>query len=86
VSARIRLRALRRQVDAEKWLSVEDGGYFALGLAAVGDRAGALDILERVRPRDAELYLILHRPGFDPLWSDIRFRRLLEEAGAGVTR
>lgn len=86
VSARIRLRALRKQVDAVKWLGAEDGGYMALGHAAVGDRASALDILERVRPRDAELYLILHRPGFDALWGDIRFRRLLEESGAGVTK
>ena len=85
-TARTVIRALRRQVESSKSISAEDGGYVALGLVAVGDRPGALDVLERVRPRDAELYLILHRPGFDQLWAEIRFRRLLEAAGAGVTR
>jgi hypothetical protein len=86
VSARTRIRALRKQVESRKWVSVQDGGYVALGLVAIGDRDGALDLLERVRPRDAELYLILHRPGFDPLWADARFSRLLSASGAGVAR
>jgi tetratricopeptide (TPR) repeat protein len=86
VSARTRIRALRRQVESRKWISVEDGGYVALGLVAIGDRNGALDLLERVRPRDAELYLILHRPGFDPLWADVRFSRLLAASGGGVAK
>jgi hypothetical protein len=86
VRARVRIRRLRRELESRKWVSVEDGGYVALGMVAIGDRSGALDLLERVRPRDAELYLILHRPVFDPLWADIRFRRLLEAAGAGLAR
>jgi tetratricopeptide (TPR) repeat protein len=86
VRARVRIRRLRRELESRKWISVEDGGYVALGMVAIGDRSGALDLLERVRPRDAELYLILHRPVFDPLWADIRFRRLLEAAGAGLAK
>jgi tetratricopeptide (TPR) repeat protein len=86
VSAREHIKALRRQVELKKWVSANDGGYVALGLVAVGDRAGALKILERVRPRDEELHLILRRPGFDPLWTDLRFRRLLEASSAGVTK
>jgi tetratricopeptide (TPR) repeat protein len=85
-SARTSIRMLRRQLESKKWISVDDGGYVALGMVAIGDRSGALDILERVRPRDAELYLILHRPGFDPLWADIRFSRLLAASGAGVAK
>jgi Tfp pilus assembly protein PilF/TolB-like protein len=86
VSARTRIRALRRKIESRKRISVDDGGYVALGLVAIGDRDGALDVLERVRPRDAELYLVLHRPGFDPLWADVRFSRLLAESGAGVAK
>jgi tetratricopeptide (TPR) repeat protein len=85
-SARTSIRMLRRQLESRKWVSVDDGGYVALGLVAIGDRDGALDVLERVRPRDAELYLILHRPGFDPLWVDSRFSRLLAASGAGVAK
>lgn len=73
-------------LDARTSIGPSDAGYAALGLAAVGDRSAALDVLERVHPRDAELYAILHRPGFDRLWSDIRFRRLLETSGTGVTK
>jgi Tfp pilus assembly protein PilF len=84
--ARTRIRALRKKLDSRKWVTADDGGYVALGLVALGDRDGALQVLDRVRPREAELYLILHRPGFDPLWTDARFRRLLEASGAGATR
>jgi tetratricopeptide (TPR) repeat protein len=84
--ARTRIRALRKKLDSRKWVTADDGGYVALGLVAIGDRDGALHVLDRVRPREAELYLILHRPGFDPLWTDARFRRLLEASGAGATR
>jgi tetratricopeptide (TPR) repeat protein len=86
VSARTRMRSLRRQVESKRRVSASDGGYVALGLVAIGDRAGALQVLERVRPRDGQLYLILHRPGFDPLLSDTHFQRLLESAHAGVAR
>ncbi len=85
-NARSRLQALRQVLDARTSIGPSDAGYAALGLAAVGDRSAALDVLERVHPRDAELYAILHRPGFDRLWSDIRFRRLLETSGTGVTK
>ncbi|MDQ2767090.1 MAG: hypothetical protein M3Y30_08020 [Gemmatimonadota bacterium] len=79
-----RVRGLERQLKSRKHVSVSDGGYTALGLAAIGDRSSALDLLERVRPRGPELYSFLHRPGFDWLWTDERFRRLLEASNAGV--
>ena len=79
-------QGVRRQIDAKKSVNADEGGYVALGLVAIGDRAAALNVLERVQPRDSELFLILHRPGFDPLWTDLRFRKLLEASGAGVKR
>jgi tetratricopeptide (TPR) repeat protein len=79
-----RVRTLQRRLQSRKHVSVSDGGYTALGLAAIGDRRGALDLLERVRPRGPELYSFMHRPGFDWLWTDDRFRRLLEASNAGV--
>jgi Tfp pilus assembly protein PilF len=79
-----RVRMLERRLKSRKHVSLSDGGYTALGLAAIGDRRGALDLLERVRPRGPELYSFLHRPGFDWLWTDARFRRLLQASNAGV--
>jgi tetratricopeptide (TPR) repeat protein len=79
-----RMRALERRLKLRKHVNVSDGGYAALGLAAIGDRSGALDLLERVRPRGPELYSFMHRPGFDWLWTDARFHRLLEASNAGV--
>jgi len=86
VSARARMKSLRRQVDSRAWVTSQDAGYVALALAALGDHSGALDVLERVRPRGDELYLVLQRPGFDSLLSDVRFRRLLDVSRAGVSR
>jgi tetratricopeptide (TPR) repeat protein len=86
VGATDRVRSLQRRLQSRKHVSVSDGGYTALGLAAIGDRRGALDLLERVRPRGPELFSFLHRPGFDWLWTDERFRRLLQASNAGVGR
>ena len=49
-----RVRALEKKLKSRKHVNVSDGGYTALGLAAIGDRSGALDLLERVRPRGPE--------------------------------
>jgi tetratricopeptide (TPR) repeat protein/TolB-like protein len=85
-SARTRLRTVRGRLGSAPRVSASDAAYVALGLIAVGDRTGALDVLERVQPRNGELYLALHRPGFEPLQSDNRFQRLLETARAGALR
>jgi len=86
VSARTRLRAVKSRVEFVTRISASDAAYVALGLVAIHDRAGALDVLERVTPRDGDLYLVLHRPGFEPLQADGRFQRLLESARAGALR
>jgi Tfp pilus assembly protein PilF/TolB-like protein len=85
-SARARLRELKGRLGSRSRVSASDAAYVALGLVAIRDQRGALDVLERVRPRDGELYLALHRPGFEPLQSDSRFARLLESARAGALR
>jgi tetratricopeptide (TPR) repeat protein len=85
-SARTRLRALRGRLGSMRRLPASDAAYVALGFTAVGDRAAAIDVLERVQPRNGELYLVLHRPGFEPLQSDTRFARLLEAARVGASR
>jgi tetratricopeptide (TPR) repeat protein len=86
VAAREHMRALRLRENGKNRISAVEGGYVALGLVAIGDRAAALDVLDRVRPRDGELYLMLLRPDFEPLLPDARFQRLLETTRAAVTR
>lgn len=62
------------------------GTDVAFALVAVGERGRALDVLERVRPRGAVFWEYLRGPFFDPLRSDPRFRRLVEESRPpGVT-
>ena len=85
-AARTRLRSLRRRLEATPRASASDAAYVALGLVAVGDHPGAIDVLEKVRPRDGELYLVMHRPGFETLQSDSRFQQLLESARAAAMR
>jgi tetratricopeptide (TPR) repeat protein len=85
-SARTRLRTLRGRLGSMRRVSASDAAFVALALVAVGDRTGALEVLERVQPRNGELYLVLHRPGFEPVQSESRFERLLEAARAGASR
>jgi Tfp pilus assembly protein PilF len=81
-SARAAIKVLQRTFDSRRAITAHDAGYLALGLTALGDRSGAMDVLDRVRPRDEELSLVLHRPGFDALSSESRFRKLLESSSA----
>ena len=47
---------------------------------ALGNRALALDILERARPRGPSLWGYLILEGFDPIRADPRFQRIVDEA------
>jgi tetratricopeptide (TPR) repeat protein len=86
-SARATIKVLRGRLASKNAITATDAGYVALGLTALGDRSGAIDVLDRVSPRDEELSLVLHNPGFDALSSESRFRRLLEaSSGAGAPR
>lgn len=77
-AARARIKPWVDGVTAGRNPTVSGGAYIALGAAMLGDRANALDVLERVRPRGAELWSALRAPGFDALRSDPRFRRLVD--------
>ena len=57
-----------------------DARFFAYALVALGRRAEALDVIERVRPRGALLWFSLSSPDFDPIRGDERFRRVYEDA------
>ncbi len=50
------------------------------GLLAAGQRAQALDWLERARPRGALLWWAMQYPEVDALRDDPRFRRVMEES------
>jgi TolB-like protein/Flp pilus assembly protein TadD len=56
------------------------GSLVAQALAAAGERAQALDVLERVEPRGAALWFWLRPAGLDPLRSDRRFVALVAQA------
>jgi tetratricopeptide (TPR) repeat protein len=59
--------------------SVLDAVFLGQSLLAIGDRDGALSLLERVRPRGGMLWFFLRWPELDPLRGDPRFQRLVEE-------
>ena len=67
-----------RDLDGQP--SSTDANFIGGALIAVGDRAGALDLLERVRPRSAWLWFYCQKPEFDPIRQDPRFRRVMDAA------
>lgn len=67
------------QVVANRPLSPVVADIVALGLLGVGDRDGALAMLERTTPRGALLGLTLRTPALATLAADPRFQRLLDE-------
>lgn len=57
-------------------LSIREATYLSMALDALGERSKALDALSRTRPLGVELNAMLRDPGFDPMRSDPRFRRI----------
>ena len=57
-------------------MSLAEGLYTSLTLASLGDRDRAIDALSRIEPAGAEFIAALRDPGFDPIRSDQRFRKL----------
>jgi tetratricopeptide (TPR) repeat protein/tRNA A-37 threonylcarbamoyl transferase component Bud32 len=61
-------------------LSPTHARYVASALLAVGRPQDAIGILERARPRGAQLWFYMRSLEFEPLMSDARFVRLFQEA------
>ena len=77
-AARSWLGQALRDLDGQP--SSTDANFIGGALVAVGDRAGALDLLERVQPRTAWLWFYFQKPEFDPIRRDPRFGRVMAAA------
>jgi Flp pilus assembly protein TadD len=75
-SARERLAAARAQLQSLDGLHPNTASALAPAMLAVGDREGALRVLERAVPRGLMLRWYLRWPEFDPLRSDPRFQKI----------
>ena len=54
--------------------------WLPIAFAALGDHDRALDLLDGVSPRRAEIWAWLRRPEFDPLRGEARFELILQES------
>jgi len=80
VSARRRVNSvLREGVDSLRPHSRE-ALFIGLALVALNERERAIQLFERVRPRDWQLAYRLRYAGLDPIRADPRFQRLVKEA------
>jgi TolB-like protein/Tfp pilus assembly protein PilF len=68
------------------YMTVDEGLWIGMALVAVGERGRAIDLLEQVRPRGAELWHHLQWPELDPIRSDARFQRLVVETRPPAAR
>ena len=75
--ARTRLERLLRERPTP---DLEEGQYVIVALDALGQHDRALGVLERLRPRGVQLWSDLLYPEFDPLRSNPRFQRVLDES------
>lgn len=73
-------RALWAFPDSVLPALIEERLIPAVALVALGDREGALGLLERVHPRGATLWSGLRAPDFDPIRAEPRFQRLVVES------
>jgi TolB-like protein/Flp pilus assembly protein TadD len=78
-AARERVERLLRSEHANR-ATVAQNWYLAATLVALGDRDRAIRLLERLGPRDPRLWFRLRYPELDPVRSDPRFQRLVEES------
>jgi TolB-like protein len=79
--ARARLdRAIAHVESSPEGVTPRAGFMLGAALVSAGEPDRALDLLELVRPRGAQLWSYLETPEFDPIRSHPRFVRLLEES------
>jgi TolB-like protein/Tfp pilus assembly protein PilF len=80
-AARARANALAAQLLAtDQPVGIEAGWLVGSALVAVGERARAIDLIERVRPRSAHLWNDLGIAELDPIRNDPRFQAILAES------
>jgi serine/threonine-protein kinase len=79
-AGRARVEPLAASALSGETVPVEGGSFVAEALTATGDHERALQVLERIRPRGANLFSRLRSPYFDPLRAYPRFQRILAEA------
>jgi DNA-binding SARP family transcriptional activator/TolB-like protein len=60
--------------------SPTDARFIASGLIAVGRKQEAVNVIERAQPRGAWLWFYTLAPDYDPVRSDPRFVRVMQEA------
>lgn len=87
-AARTRLeRFMREHVNGDAPL-FGHALWLSIGLIAVGAHERALDLLDRVKPRRAEIWAWLRLAEYDQLRSNTRFQRILHESQppAAITR
>ena len=77
--ARRRLGQIMQGLDLSRPGPLQ-GSLLAWALLAVGEQERGLSLLERVTPRGAALWFWLRSPGFDPVRSQPRFKRIVEES------
>jgi eukaryotic-like serine/threonine-protein kinase len=81
VTARALMRRVLRDLPDSDWQAfLEERLIPAAAFVSLGDREGALTLLERARPRGAMLWSGLRAPEFDPIRAERRFQRLVEES------
>ncbi len=76
-TARARVTRLLRRPDLYRPTAIQ-ATFPASALVALGENSSALDLLERA-PRSAQFGFWLRSPYLDPLRSDSRFKRLVDE-------
>jgi TolB-like protein len=82
VAARALLSRVLQALPDTSWVALleEEQMMPAVALVKLGDRDGALTLLEHVHPRGARLWSALRAPDLDPLRSEPRFQNLVEES------
>jgi serine/threonine-protein kinase len=79
-SARDRLERLTQEVQARGEATSQEVLWLAMAHIGLGDSKAALEILELAPHRSSEFSFWLRLPEFDPVRSDPRFQRLVEES------